>query len=257
MFMNKKETLFNKYFKIGSLNELDKYEIYYLNCIKKFIIDYYENMGVNFDNEIRYILKTQFPSPKFVPKSQNEGIKNELILLSIEKYSSWCQVIYQLSHEVTHCFIYCNNKDEAFKASWIEETICEAMSLYFLKLFYKFWRDCDLSKLNNNYSDSIKKYLDDVLQKDNGTNRLYNCKNINELLIINEHSQEKRNDRYNEMIDLYNKIKKNNIIGLIKYKDYIIKNKFLLNTEEYKMAYKNNEAVALICNIQDRILITQ
>ena len=75
----------------------------------------------------------------FVPKTLNPLLEYEYIMLSVENYSYWCQVIYQLSHELTHCFIYCHNKSENKKSKWIEETICEAISLYFLKYFGSNW----------------------------------------------------------------------------------------------------------------------
>lgn len=222
---NNNATNYDGYFKIGSLNILRPEEIFFLKYIKKFIIDYYEKLGMNFDNEKRYILKSDSTSPLFCPKSLNPCIENELILLTTKDYSFWAQVIYQLSHEITHCFIYCNNKAEELKAKWIEETICEAMSLYFLKLFSESWEKFGLSKLNKSYNQSIENYLNDILNIE-GTNKLYTCLNITELQIINENSEQKRENRLNEMKDLYLKIKEEDIIGLIKYKDYIKKIQF-------------------------------
>lgn len=125
----------NNYFKIENIAALTEAEIDDINIIKKFLLTKFEELGIDFDYETRYIKKTGLKYPMFIPKSLNSYITNEYILLSVKKYTYWCQVIYQLSHELTHCLIYCHNKKEQQKAKWIEETICEAMSLYFLKLF--------------------------------------------------------------------------------------------------------------------------
>ena len=40
---------YNDFFKIGSLNEIDKMEIFYLSEIKKIIINHLENIVIKYD----------------------------------------------------------------------------------------------------------------------------------------------------------------------------------------------------------------
>lgn len=245
-------TRYSQYFKIGSLDEIREKEIFYINNIKKTIIDHFERVGIYFDYQYRTILKGKIDYPMFVSKSHNPGIKEEYIILSIDDYSYWCQVIYQLSHELTHCFIYCNNKDINKNVKWIEETICEAMSLYYLKYFSKYWKDCPLSKINPTYFKSIEQYLDNILKKE-GTNKLSNLNNLDDLRRLNEYCEENRADRFNEMKKLYKLIDDDSIKGLLKYKDFVGQDG-ALDTFKYKAKYLNNKSVTYICNIQENIM---
>lgn len=249
---NNKQYNYNKYFKIGSLNEISEMEKFYLQDIKKMIVNHFESIGIKYDYEYRTVLRGKLGYPIFVPKVMNPTLKGEYIILSVDNYSYWCQVIYQLSHELTHCFIYCNNKDNNKKSKWIEETICEAMSLYYLKYFLNNWNATNLSKISPDYFKSIEKYLNNILKKE-GTNKLSNCNNIQELMILNEHCEENREDRLNEMKTLYGLIDDASIEGLLKYKNFIDGND-LLNIQKYKDNYQNNEAVNYICSIQRKIL---
>lgn len=56
------------------------------------------------------------------------------------------------------------------------------------------------------------------------------------------------------MKQLYSIIQKEDIIGLIQYKDYIQWNTIVLNTKQYKEAYPDNKAVSYLCHLQDNIL---
>ena len=158
-----------------------------------------------------------------------------------------------ISHELAHCFVYCHNNSEKNKASWIEETICEAISLYFLNYFYENWDKIELSINSLNYKASIWEYLNDVLNKER-TKVLSNSKGYYELMEIEKYSQEKREDRGFEMFQLYFKLSDKNIKGLINYRDYIIENKKILNTEEYIKSFPNNEAVLYLCSLENSIL---
>ena len=121
-----------------------------------------------------------------------------------------------------------------------------------MKYFSKKWNQTNLSKLSPNYFKSIEEYLSNILKKE-GTNKLINCSNIQELMILNEHCEENRLDRFNEMKSLYMLINDDSIEGLIKYKNYIDDNG-LLETQKYKNDYQNNKAIKYICNIQIKIL---
>lgn len=224
-----------------------------IQIIKDIIVTHFETLDLDFDFKEKEIINTNYNSPKFCPITLNPTFDIDKIFLSVNSYSYWCQVVYQLSHELTHCFVYCHNNSEKNKASWIEETICEAISLYFLNYFYENWDKIELSINSPNYKASIWEYLNDVLNKER-TKVLSNSKGYYELMEIEKYSQEKREDRGFEMFQLYFKLSDKNIKGLINYRDYIIENKKILNTEDYIKSFPNNEAVLYLCSLQNSIL---
>lgn len=224
-----------------------------IHIIKDFILDYFEMNNFFYDGEKRIIKKWDNEYPMFAPKTKNINSSLDYIYLAVNSYNYWCQVIYQLSHEISHCFIHCNEKDGDKLVSWIEETICEALSLYFLKLFYENYDKTDLYKLDKDYKDNILNYLNDIL-KETGNNWLKNCSTKEELMEINNTSEIKREDRKSEMVELYRLLDNENIKGLIKYRDYIISGTKFLDTYKYKEAYKNNEVINYLCELQENKL---
>lgn len=246
---------YNDYFKISDKN-LSNLEKNFILELKKTILNHLEDINVYFNYEICIIQKSKLAYPLFCSKDKNKFLKSDFIFLAIDDYSYYCQVVYQLSHELTHCFIHSNNSKENNKALWIEETICEAMSLYFLKYFYKNWKLCGLYKINNDYNMSFYSYLNNILNK-SGNNKLNTCNNLQELTEINDNSQNYRQDRFENVKDLYKLLNKSNIIGLLKYRDYIIPNTILLNIQSYINAFPNNDAIKYLCDIQKTIMKTK
>lgn len=224
---------------------------FFLKIILKEILNVFEQLGIEYDNQQRVIFGN-IPCPRFCIKEDNP-IPFDQIHLTMSNYTCWCQIIYQLSHELTHCFIHCHNNNRSFYASWIEETICESMSLFFLAYFRDHWNESELYEVNENYSTSIADYLDDIIFS-RGNNRLSDCKNQDELMEINKTSQEQREDRKNEMIELYQMLVSDDIKGLICYRDHIVQGKKILDTKKYRSAYPNNAAVKYLCDLQDNII---
>lgn len=243
---------YNDYF-IVSDNNLSDFEKISILEIKRTILNYFQEIKIGFNYEVCNIQKSKLPYPIFYSKTVNKNLPTNLMFLAINDYSFWCQVVYQLSHELTHCFICSNNVNENNKASWIEETICESVSLYFLKYFFQNWKLCNLSKLNPSFNVSFNDYLTNILNK-NGNNKLNHCKNLQELNDINTNSQNTREDRLENVKDLFRILNKSNIRGIIKYKDYIIPNTILLDSDRYINDYPNNEAIKYLCNIQKSII---
>lgn len=221
-----------------------------IKAIKDFILDYFEKNNFFYDGENRIIKKWDYKHPLFAPKIINPQNSSDYIYLAVNDYNYWCQTMYQLSHELGHCFIHCNKKNRDKLISWVEETICEALSLYFLKLFYKNYEKSDLYKLNKDYKDNILNYLNDILKK-TGNDWLKTCSTKEELMEINDTSEIKREDRRNEMFELYRLLDDENIQGLIKYRDYVISGTKFLDTYKYKEAYKNNKAINFLCDLQE------
>lgn len=223
----------------------------YLESIKNDIVSFYEALNLDFDFQKKLIIGGA-DTPRYCIGAKN-NLPYDLILLTLTDFGVWDQTIYQLSHEITHCFIHCHNSNENVYASWLEETICEAMSLYFLSYFYETWKTNALCTINFMYDMYIKKYLQDILNK-KGNNRLSLCNGYAELMEIDRTSQEQRDDRKNEMVGLYANIIKRDIKGLIQYRDYIYPNEKILNCEKYLQDYPFNRAVKYLCNLQNSIL---
>lgn len=232
--------------------ECDKNE--YVQIIKDSIVDYFEKINLDFDFKVKRIYNTTYEfAPIFCPLTLNTHLDTDVIYLNTKGYEYWNQVIYQLSHELTHCFIYCHNNSDDYKSSWIEETICEAISLYFLNYFYKNWEETELYKYNVIYKKYLKEYLDNILNQI-GTRELSNSKNYDELMKIESSSQKKREQRKEEMKELYFKVTEKEIKGIINYRDYIIKDKKILDTEKYIKDFPDNNAVLFLCSLQNSIL---
>ena len=223
----------------------------YLSLICKEIIAYFQNLQIRMD-EMPIDIKGGMPCPRFCPAEIN-NLEFHQVHLTMTKYSYWCQVIFQLSHELTHYFIYCHCKDERQKASWIEETICEAISLYFLAWYGENWEKTLIYRYNTGYGKSVNEYLENEIQN-KGTRRLTLCQSYQELMEIDRTSQERREDRQAERNELFNLIHARDIFGLISYRDYIIQDKKILDCNRYLEDYTYNFPVRYLCDLQKKIL---
>lgn len=72
----------------------------------------------------------------------------------------WCQVAYQYCHELCH---YCIQGLTIQKFKWLEESICELASVYFMNILAKEWAK---GMLYQEYSVHIKSYADAVFSED-------------------------------------------------------------------------------------------
>lgn len=241
------------YFIIANRDSLSDIEQKSIDELKGFICDHFEELGATYDDEQRGICKMPLEAPMFCIKEENPGMPLDMIYITSTQFTYWCQVIYQLSHELTHCFIHTNNKSPSRKALWIEESICEMMAYYFLKYFAEHWEQCGLGIIDSDYRKRILEYLTKELSSDK-TGRLSNCKNYKELLEIDETSQRSREDRRAEVIYVFENITAKDVLGLIKYKDYIIDDRKILDSEKYAAEYPQNMAVRYLCDLQNRIL---
>lgn len=192
-------------------------------------------------------------SPIFYSRIVNPRFVYNTVVLNCTNFLYWCQVIYQLSHELAHCTISrMNDGSRVNEVSWIEETICEATSLYCLKWFSENWTLISLSSLSPTFSISIKSYLDSCLER-NGTNRLSCCKSVYELEEINRTSQMRREDRLNEMNLLYSLIRNDDLVALFSYRNYVLGGTVTMDTDAYSRAYQSVGAIQYLCSIQNKI----
>ena len=190
----------------------------------------------------------------FSPKSLNPGFPCDRIYISMDKFTRWNQFIFQASHEFTHCVIHRLNSNENQKALWIEETICEAMSLGFLQIFANSWNNCVLSQHNLTYSVAIQNYLNNQLNE-TGTSKLEKCCGLEELQEINQYSADHREYRSNEMHKLFFLIKDSvDVKALVHYRDYVEPNTILLDTDKYRAAYPDLESVRYLCELQENAI---
>lgn len=89
--------------------------------------------------------------------------EQEKIYLNSEP-QSWCQAAYQFGHELCH---YAIPAAVHPKLKWLEESICEVSSLYFLPRITAFWHETGVPYKTDKgelYADFFSKYAEDVAQ---------------------------------------------------------------------------------------------
>ena len=75
--------------------------------------------------------------------------KPNIIFLSTSGSSYYCQVVFQLSHEMCHYFINTGIQNPDLK--WFEESLCECSSLFFLTQMSLLWEQSN-QPFKNSYS---------------------------------------------------------------------------------------------------------
>jgi hypothetical protein len=220
-------------------------------AIISFIVRYYAGIGIDIGPaDLQVIKHPNRGYPQFCPQSLNSKFPCDSIFLSMDSFTFWCQLIFQVSHEITHCVIHRLNSHENQKASWVEETICEAMSLVFLNMFANNWSECCLSKKSPHYYEDIQKYLRGELEK-TGNNKLENCNGIMGLKEVEQSSVSNRENRCEEMHQLYHLIQsEDDIRGLVNYRNNVVSGTILLDTQMYQKAYPSSQAVQYLCCLQ-------
>ena len=208
--------------RIGSFVAVD-YEHnneYYLFCLLKLLIEGYEtNLKICFDSfETCYVFNdSNAECPMFIV---NEGMNK--IRLAQDDLSYWAQTIYQLSHEMCHYIFRHYKKDKDITLRWYEETVCEAISLYFLDYASKAWNKCELSNMNPHFYQSISDYLKNEIGK-NPTNDFKICTNIDLLKEYEFNNVYERKTRYAERNYLYKELlsNKDDFHVLLNYTNYL------------------------------------
>ena len=115
-----------------------------------------------------------------------------------------------------------------------------------------------MQQRNPNYNKDVRNYLQKIIDDNDGAikrnYRLTKCNDMSELLEIDKTSETQREDRKAEMIELYSHIRKEDVEGLIKYRDFVKTSEKILDTEKYRQAFPGNPTVAYLCDLQDNIL---
>lgn len=107
---------------------------------------------------------------------------------------NWAQYIYQLSHELTHYVIRQYKTDKDAIVRWLEETLCEAMSLYILRSSSLRWKECLLSSFCPNYCDALSNYADNAYNK-TAPSVLKKCHTLADLRAVDASCETRRIDR--------------------------------------------------------------
>jgi len=171
------------------------------------------------------------------------------ISLCAESLRNWCQVIYQLGYSLAHCVL------DAFRwrhhSDWVDETICETMSIWLLTMFMHHWEQCGLSGKDPKYADCINDYLHDFMTDQEWRNLPARCTSMKELVSMNTDAAANSAERVGTVIHLYYLIKPGDLKGLFMYSRYVPTPDGLINTEKWAEDYPENLAVRYIASLQD------
>lgn len=87
-----------------------------------------------------------------------------LVLLCTSSCTLWCQIAYQLSHELCHIHAnFAEQQGHAFK--WLEESICELASLCNIQLMGQKWVTNAPLPYMSSYATSLNEYVQHQLNK--------------------------------------------------------------------------------------------
>lgn len=81
--------------------------------------------------------------------------------LSVDSGLNWCQIVYQLAHELCHLNSnYAESVGHRYK--WLEESLCEMCSVAVLVVLGKRWHKTDMYKYDRKYGGSVRKYVESL-----------------------------------------------------------------------------------------------
>lgn len=170
-----------------------------------------------------------------------------LRLSNAVRENNW-ELIFELSHELGHFYLRQRNLERREIIHWLEETFCEAMSIYTLYQFLKDWQP-------ENERPQFQQYIDWQYYTEE-VRGLNNVTNLDELIRFDQASEEKREERTYERKLLCDAIRKKpqDIICFSRYLDFKTdENIPLLNIDALKKEYPNNSIVEIIEKIQPNI----
>ncbi|WP_397451057.1 hypothetical protein [Pseudomonas sp. NA-150] len=115
-----------------------------------------------FGKKLNYpVLITNFPLSEnpIACYAMKEGCYQ--VNLSASSGLSWCQIVYQLAHEL--CHLNSNYSDSiGHKYKWLEESLCEMCSIAVLIALSKRWNKTAMYRYDRGYSASVKKYIESL-----------------------------------------------------------------------------------------------
>ena len=243
-----------KYLKDKVSIEYDSFNDGYIEDITNMMVDHYDTL-IDFNLNKNCLISGN--SPKDVPTTITVDDNNVIAFLTEKDDKYWAHVIYQLSHEMTHYVIGEESADVEY-VPWCEETICEAMSYYFLEYFSEHWGECSLSSINEEYADALSDYTYEAIDLSmEGYEELefdlYTA-TPKQLKIINDEAMTNRTYRAEAAAMLHEAIEKSeDVTGLLHYRDFINEETLLLDIDRYREAYPDNMAVDFLCMLSEDI----
>lgn len=177
-----------------------------------------------------------------------------MIRLTQSSTSYWAQTVYQLSHEMCHYAIRQGKTNKDYTLSWLEETICEAMSLYMLQYSAENWFKCPLSQRAPQFSKSFIEYLVNELKR-MPKNNLSTCQTLDDLRFCNQNAAVERAGRLRERNALYRVISEfpeESYLFCDMYQ-YLNEDKLTVDFEKW-LADHPSEIVQCLSQIQPKIL---
>lgn len=222
--------------------QTESLEFIFEHMLSKYISIFGEHLMLN---EKCYIYTNEYADCPMLVLNQDD----RKILLSVSSTTRWCQVIYQLSHELCHYALRQSNIDIKC-VSWFEETMCESMSLYILDYFYDTWKECKLSEYNVKYSRSIKEYLSYIIDSAKGPSILTKCFNLLSLSNIEKTCTLDRDARSKDVNKIYYLFKStpNNIYMIANYKKYLV-NKIGIDFDSWLKDEGNTNFIKELSNL--------
>ena len=166
-----------------------------------------------------------------------------------ESGKNWCQVAYQLGYLMTHCLIDHLDESEKEGISWAEELVCEASAIDLLFKLCNRWDEVPFHVEDPDYAEYIKEYIEELLD-DEGNSALTECENWGQLDAINERNS--FNDRLNESHNLYRAMADDDLLRLVKIREYEADD-LLLYTHYWRSFSDRSDAVDYICSLQEQI----
>lgn len=154
----------------------------------------------------------------------------------------WAQFITHLSHELTHYAIRQQKKNKGDIVKWFEETICEAMSMYILRLAADRWTECALYNLNTQYAQSLTKHYTTMYNKTSDS-VLRKCSSYVDLQSVESTCENDRDGRSidrNYLFDTFVSMP-NDIKITVYYTQYIQLNGLQIDFNTWKADSKSSE----------------
>lgn len=170
----------------------------------------------------------------------------------------WSQFIYQFSHELVHLSIRFESgyQGETCAIKWLEETICEAYSLFALHCAAKEWNLCPLAFHDPSYGVSINDYLALILADSLGS-KVPTCRSYVELEHFNAESDVDRSARWAIRDAVYRSMLlfPSAISALTEYPSYARDNyPLLVNYHLWQGARSGNRIIAELFRVQNRLI---
>ena len=159
---------------MGKLISLNSFPQFSLDCGSYEFLENPKNNTHFVISSLLHVMNNKLPVES-VPKTTiafSENGKNPIcyresgLIILTANPNKWDQLAYQLSHEMCHRVI---PNDVVQNLRWLEESICELSSYYFLPQLSKYWRRKNVNlvyaKTNKPYYPAFEKYVKNDWQK--------------------------------------------------------------------------------------------